>query len=395
MKHNREELISYITDLRRDFHRIPEVGNILPKTQARVCEELDKLGISYRKGSFDSSVIAVIEGAQPGKVVALRADMDALPIQEETGLPFSSEHDGAMHACGHDAHTAMVLGTAKVLSENREELKGTVKLIFQTGEETGTGAQLLIKDNVLSNPEVDAIFGLHIGSLASTEIPSGVIVSVPGPIMASFDEFNLTVKGRGCHGSTPEKGIDPIVIAANIVLALENIIAREISAANTAVLTIGKMQAGYAYNVIPETVTISGTTRTFDQKIREYLARRIGELSENIARAYGGECELDMVWHAAPVINDDELAKLAGDSAVEELGGDMVRREIPSPIMGGEDFAFFLLEKPGAYFFLSSANPDVPGATASHHNCKFTVDEAVMINGTETFIRIVENFLNK
>ena len=395
MKHNKEELKSYITGLRRELHRIPEIGNSLPKTQARVCEELDKLRIPYRKGSFDSSVIALIEGGKPGKVVALRADMDALPIQEETGLPYASENDGAMHACGHDAHTAMVLGAAKILSEHKAELNGSVKLLFQTGEETGTGSQLLIKDKALSDPEVDAIFGLHIGSLATTEIPSGVISAVPGPVLASFDEFILTVKGTGCHGSTPEKGKDPVVIAANIILALENIIAREISAADTAVVTIGKINAGYAYNVIPEKVTISGTTRSFDQETRKYIAKRIGEISENIARAYGGEASLNMVWHAAPVINDNAMAKLAGDAAAEVSGENMVRRSLLSPIMGGEDFAFYLLEKPGAYFFLSSANPDVPGATASHHNCKFTVDEDVMINGTETFIRIVEKFLNE
>ena len=390
-----KDLKDYIIGLRREFHRIPEEGNILPKTQARVCEELDKLGIPYKKGSEDSSIVALIEGGQPGKVIALRADMDALPIHEETGLPFASEHDGFMHACGHDTHMAMLLGAARILSEHKAELKGTVKLLFQTGEELANGSRFMLRDKCLSNPEVDAVFGLHIGSIAGTETPTGVVTAAPGPLMASYDKFVLNIQGTGCHGSTPEKGKDPVVIAANIVLALEEIIAREIAAPKPAVVTIGKINAGFAYNVIPGTVVIEGTTRALDEDTRQYLAKRIGEISENIAHAYGGECTMEMVWGAAPVVNNHEMAILAGDAAAQVVGEENVHRAIPAPIMGGEDFAYFLMEKPGAYLFLSSANPDIPGATAPHHNCKFTVDEDVLPYGTGTFVALVEKFLNK
>lgn len=389
------DLKDYIIGLRREFHQIPEEGTILPKTQARVCEELDKLGIPYTKGSKDSSITALIEGGQPGKVVALRADMDALPIKEETGLPFASKHDGFMHACGHDNHIAMLLGAAKVLSENKADLKGTVKLLFQTGEEQATGSRLMLADNVLSNPEVDAIFGMHIGSILDPNIPAGTVVAVQGPAMASYDKFILNIKGKGCHGSTPEKGVDPVVIAANIVLALEEIVAREVAAPKAAVVTIGVINAGFAYNVIPGEVHIEGTTRALEEEVRQFLAKRIGEISESIAKAYGGECTMEMVWGAAPVINNPEMGKLVADSAAQVVGEENVQRTRPAPNMAGEDFAYFLMEKPGAYFFLSSANPDVPGSQIAHHNCKFTVDEAVLSSGSATFVAIVENYLNK
>ncbi|MEG1642199.1 MAG: M20 family metallopeptidase [Synergistaceae bacterium] len=390
-----KDLKDYVVGLRRALHQIPEDGNDLPQTQAFVCAELDKLGIPYKKGTKDSSIVALIEGGKPGKVIALRSDMDALPVTEDTGLPFASKHEGKMHACGHDNHMAMLLGAAKILSENKADIKGTVKLLFQTGEELANGSRLMLADGALSNPEVDAVFGMHIGSILDPNIPAGTVIAVQGPAMASYDKFILDVKGVGCHGSTPEKGVDPVVIASNIILALEAVIAREVASTRPAVITIGKINAGFAYNVIPNEVHIEGTTRSLEEEVRQYLAKRIGEISQSVAKAYGGECKFEMVWGAAPVVNDPEMAKLVADSAAQVVGEEKVMRKRPAPNMAGEDFAYFLMEKPGAYFFLSSANPKVPGSQAPHHNPKFTVDEEVLTSGSGVFVALVENYLNK
>ena len=378
--------------LRREFHQIPELGEHLPETQARVCAELDAIGIPYKKNAVDSGVIGLIEGAQPGKVIALRADMDALPITEATGLLFASKHEGKMHACGHDAHITMLLGAARVLYEHSADLKGSVKLIFQTGEETCTGSKNMLKEDVLENPRVDAVFGMHIGSLIDPAIPAGKVIVTPGCSMASYDHFILRVTGTGCHGSTPEKGVDPIVVASNIVLALEEIIAREVASTKAAVVTIGQFHAGFAYNVIPNEVVIEGTTRALEEDVRQYLARRIGEIAQSVATAYRAQCEYEMIWGAPPVVNDPALAKLAANAASKVVGEENVITSRPAPNMAGEDFAYYLLERPGAFIFLSSANPakhtDVP-----HHNPRFDVDEDVLWKGSSVFVSIVKEYL--
>lgn len=387
-----KELQNDLVCLRREFHQIPEVGDHLPETQARVCAELDKMGIPYKKNTVDSGVIAMIEGGQPGKVIALRADMDALPITEGTGLSFASKHEGKMHACGHDTHITMLLGAAKVLNENKASLKGTVKLIFQTGEETCQGAKNMLKEGVLENPHVDAVFGMHIGSIIDPNIPAGNLIVVPGCCMASYDHFILKVKGTGCHGSTPEKGVDPIVAASNIVLALEEIVAREVASTKAAVVTIGQIHAGFAYNVIPNEVFIEGTTRALEEDVRQYLGKRIGEVAEGVAKAYRATCEYTMQWGAAPVVNDAAMAALAAEAATKVVGSDKVITTRPAPNMAGEDFAYYLMERPGAFMFLSSANhakhTDIP-----HHNPKFDIDEDVLWNGSGVFVSIVEEFL--
>lgn len=395
MNEKYKNIQEYVVALRRLFHQIPETGNELPKTQAMVCAELDKLGISYRKGNLDSSVIATIEGSTPGKVVALRADMDALPVFEKTGLSFESEHIGKMHACGHDAHMAMLLGAAKILSEHRDEIKGTVKLLFQTGEEIVNGAAIMVKDKALENPDVDAVFGMHVGSILDPNIPSGTVVAMAGPVMAACDRFELKILGHGCHGSTPEKGIDPVVIAANVVLALQTIISRSISATKTAVLTIGSINGGDTYNVIPGSVSMSGTLRTFDEETRKFIGHRIGEVASGVAATYGGSCEYEMHWGSSAVINPEDMATLVAEAAAEVIGEEQVMTSRPSPNMGGEDFSCFLAEKPGAYFFLSSANPDVKGSQLPHHNEGFTVDESVLGSGSEVFVNIAHKYLNR
>ena len=238
------ELQPELIRIRRELHQIPEVGDVLPKTRAYVEDKLREYGIAFTENTHDSGLIAVINGDKPGRTIALRADMDALPITEENDVDYRSCHEGAMHACGHDSHMAMLLGAGKVLNEHRSELCGSVRLFFQTNEEGSRGAERMVKDGCMEG--VDAVFGTHIGCIVSKDIPSGTVIVAPGCCMASFDKFIIRIKGLGCHGSTPEKGVDPINIAAHIVINLQEVIAREIAAVKPAVLTIGMINAGFA-----------------------------------------------------------------------------------------------------------------------------------------------------
>ncbi len=385
-----EKLQDYIVGIRRELHKIPELGKDLPETQALICAELDKLGIEYRKNKGDSGIIGEIKGGAPGKTLLLRADIDGLPIKEDTGLPFSSEHEGRMHACGHDSHAAMLLGALKVLNGHKNELKGNVRFVFQTAEEISKGAQVAVEEGVLDG--VDAVFGTHIGCILGPNFPSGDLSVVPGCCMASFDRFIITVKGNGCHGSTPEKGVDPISIACNIVLSLQEIVAREIAGTKPSVLTVGMINGGFAYNVIPSEVKIEGTIRAIEEPVRQQLAKRIEEISKNIAAAFRGSVDFLMDWGAPPVINDEEMAALAAKAAAKVIGAEHVKTTQSAPNMGGEDFAYYLAEKPGAFMFLSSADhakhSDVP-----HHNPKFMLDEDVFWKGSAVFVSIAEDFL--
>lgn len=385
-----KELQSYIVSVRRELHQVPEIGTNLPGTQAIIARELDQMGVSYKKNQRDSGIIGEIKGAHPGKTILLRADIDGLPITEATGVDYTSKHESCMHACGHDAHGAMLLGALKILQENRDTLKGIVRFVFQTGEEICRGARLAIEEGVLDG--VDNVFGLHIGSIAGADVPAGTLVAVPGCCMASFDRFILRIRGVGCHGSTPEKGVDPIMIAANIALSLQEILAREIPAMSPAVLTLGKIAGGAAYNVIPGEVVIEGTTRALDDGVRKYLAKRIGEISKSVAEAYRGSCELEMDWGAPPVVNDPAMTELAQNAAGKALGREHVMTSL-APLMGGEDFAYYLTERPGAFMFLSSANPE-KHTDGPHHNSKFNIDEDVLYMGSAAFVSIVEEYFH-
>ena len=386
-----EALQDELVAMRRELHQIPELGKDLPETRAYVLAKLDALGIPYELSDVDSSIIAYINKGKPGKVVALRADMDALPILEATGVDYASKHEGCMHACGHDTHTTMLLGAAKVLNAHKDELNGEVRLLFQTAEEQSKGAQIVVANGGVKG--ADAVFGTHIGTILSKDIPSGTIIVCPGPVMASFDRFVIKVKGVGCHGSTPEKGIDPVNVAAHIVLGLEAINAREFNACVPVVITIGIIRGGAAYNAIPSEVLIEGTTRALDEAVRQKLARRIGEIARCTAEAYGATVDYEMDWGAPPVVNYPAMAAFAGDCAKEILGEDYVITHVEHPNMGGEDFAYYLAEVPGAFMFLSSAN-HAKGTDVAHHNPKFNVDEDVFWKGSAAFVNIAEKFLN-
>ncbi len=380
-----------IVDIRRSLHQIPEVGIHLPETAAYVAKKLDEDGVPYQLSQKDSGIIATVTGGQPGKTVALRADMDGLPITEDTGLEFSSRHPGCMHGCGHDTHMAMLLGAVKVLKAHQAELRGTVRFLFQTAEELAKGAPIMVENGGVDG--ADAVFGTHIGTIIDKSIPAGTFIITPGCCMASFDRFVVKIQGQGCHGSSPEKGVDPVNIAAHVVLALQSINAREFNACVPVVVTIGSIHGGSQYNIIPNEVTIEGTTRTLDDQVRQKVARRIGEIAQNTAAAFGGSAVLEMDWGAPPVVNDEKLAAFAADAAMDVLGQDHVITSVPYPNMGGEDFAYYLQKVPGVYMFLSSANPALH-TDVSHHNPKFNVDESVLWKGSAVFVSIAEKFLN-
>ena len=333
------------------------------------------LGGPYKKGTVDFFE---------------RKDMDALPIEEKTGLPFSSEHKGRMHACGHDAHIAMLLGAARELIAARERFSGTVRLIFQTGEEIARGAREIIDDGCMDG--VDAVFGMHIGTLLGEKYPSGTLIVPNGCCMASFDRFVLRVRGYGCHGSSPEKGIDPILIASNIVLALQSIVSREIPAAMPAVLSLGKIEGGTQYNLIPDEVTLEGTTRALRPDVREKLARRLEEIASRTAEVYGGQCRCHIDLGAPPLINDEDLSALAVEAIRQAMPTVPVSDRIDVPNMGGEDFAHYLQHTRGAYLFLSTFSHE-KGTDIPHHNERFDIDESVLWEGSAAFAAIAQRAL--
>ena len=383
-----EALQADIVSFRRALHQIPELGHDLPRTQAYLRQQLDSMGVSYTLSPVDSSLWGEIEGGKPGKTVLLRADTDALPIQEQTGLSCSSQIDGMMHACGHDAHAAMLLGALQVLQTNREHLSGKVRFVFQAAEECVSGAQKVVEQGVCNG--VDAVFGCHIGNLIDPTIPSGTFTVCPGNVMASADCFFLTVQGKGCHGSTPEKGIDPVTIASHIVINLQEVLARELPAAQAVSLTVGRIQGGQIYNIIPEQVEIDGTLRAHDPATREYVLQRIEEIAKATAALFRGSCHVRIRRATDAVINPPQLTALA-QQAIEKVAGEGFLQTSMTPSMGSEDFSCYQKEVPGVFYFLSSAADE--RTRIPHHNPRFDIDESVLWKGSAALVALAEDFL--
>lgn len=385
-----ESLQEQLVSLRRELHKVPELGIDLPRTRALICAALDNWGVPYTLSGLDSAVLGEIHGGKPGKTLLLRADIDALPIQEENPVDYRSTHPGKMHACGHDAHAAMLLGAIKVLHDNRDKLSGSVKFVFQTAEETVDGAVKAIQAGALDN--VDAVFGCHIGNLLGPGLPAGTFSIAPGCVMASVDSFKITVHGKGCHGSSPEKGVDPITIASHIVINLQEILAREIAAVHPTALTIGYIRGGDAANIVPDTAELGGTLRALAPSNRAFVLRRIQEIAASTAALFRGSCIFETVCGAKPVENDPAMAALAARAAKKVVGEDFVQTSFPSN-MGSEDFSEYLALRPGAFYFLSSAADDA--TRVPHHNPRFSIDESVLWKGSAVFVSIAEAFLNK
>lgn len=366
-----------VVELRRAIHRRPELGFEEHETSALVERELDALGIEHRRVAT-TGVIGVIRGALPGRVVGLRADMDALPITERTGLPFASEIPGKMHACGHDAHAAMLLGAAHVLQAMRGTLHGTVVLLFQPAEEGPGGAEPMIAQGALKDPDVEAVAMLHV----DPRIAPGEISITPGPVNASADELFITVRGKGGHGAYPHTSVDAIPAASAVVLALQNIAAREVDPLKSVVVTVGTIAGGYRNNIIADEVQMSGTLRAHDPAIRDGLDARVHRIVEHVAAAYGATAEVRIVRGYPPVVNDEQLAQGFAQFMRAQTG---VRVERLAPTMGGEDFAYFAQAVPGVHVRLGirseAAQSVYPG-----HSAEFRIDEAALPAGVRTLV---------
>lgn len=385
-----KDALNQVIEWRRALHQIPEIGINLPKTSAYVCEQLDKLGVSYKKGvGLDSAIVATIKGEKGnGKTIALRADMDALPVKEETGLEFASKSEN-MHACGHDGHTSILLGTVKVLNDIKNQFAGKVVFIFQPGEETSEGAYPMIKAGCLEN--VDAIMGIHIGHISAEGKP-GTALFNKGAMMACLDKWTMKIKGIGSHGAYPHNSHDPVVMTGNIISALQTIVSRELDPVDPGVITIGKISGGTTYNVIPGEVELEGTARAVNQETREFIAKRIEEVANLVANASRGEIEYKYKFGAPPLVNDESFTNNVIESAKKVLGEENIQI-MSKPVMGGEDFAYYLNEIPGTFVFLSTPL-EIDGIYYPHHNAKFAIDEKYFDRGISLFTQSALDFLN-
>jgi amidohydrolase len=382
------QLRDYVISARRRIHEQPELSFQEEKTAAYVAEELRSIGYEAQIGIGGHGVRAILEGGRPGKTIALRADMDALPIQEDNELPFRSRHPGVMHACGHDSHTAMLLAAAGALRPMAPNLQGKVVFLFQPAEELPPGgAQAMIAAGALTNPEVDAIFGLHQG----VAFDVGKMAIVSGPRSASSDSFHITVLGRGGHAAMPHRTVDPIAVSGLLITALQQIVSRQITPMQPAVLTIGSVHGGTKENVIPDEVTLAGTVRTFDPAIRRDIPRRLDAIVKGITAAHGATYRLDYNLGYPVLINDPAMAALARRAAERVFGaGNVVSSE---PAMAAEDFSYYLQHAPGAF---CSLGVGTPGSTdrPSSHSPRFILDEDGLPYGVAFYLSLVEMFLS-
>ena len=396
------EIEGKLIEWRRDFHQNPELSNREFKTAEKIAKHLTDIGLQVETNIAKTGVVAILEGDQPGKVIAIRADIDGLPVTERNDLDFKSEvkttflntETGVMHACGHDTHIAILMATAEVLSKHKDKIKGRIKFIFQPAEEGPPpgeegGAKLMIKEGVLENPKVDAIFGLHINS----QTPVGTIKYKTGGIMASVERFVINVRGKQTHGSQPWSGVDPILISAKIIDGLQTIISREAELTNeAAVITVGKITSGTRFNIIPESSEMIGTVRTLDPKMREMIETRMKEMVEGIAKAYGGEASIIFQNNTSITYNDEALTAQILPSLQTVAGEENVI--IMKATTGGEDFSFFQEKVPGVYFFLGGMTAG-NSESFPHHTPDFMIDESGLLLGVKAFTQISIDYLNQ
>ncbi|MBO3761297.1 amidohydrolase [Ciceribacter sp. L1K22] len=370
---------------RRYLHQIPEIGLSEFKTSDFVAEQLSTMGYEVARGLGKTGVVATLRNGTSRRSVGIRADFDALPILEETGAEYTSTHPGVMHACGHDGHTAMLLGAARILAE-RKSFDGTVHLIFQPAEENFGGARIMMDDGLFNKFPCDAIFALH----NDPSMPFGQFAFREGPIMASADECKITVVGRGGHGAEPQEAADPIVAGASIIMALQTVISRNIHPLQSAVITVGAFNSGIASNVIPERAEMKLTIRALDDNVRDELERRIRLIAEAQAASYGVSVEIDYERGYPPTINHKSETDYVRQLAMRFAGGEHVV-DMPQPIMGSEDFAFMLQERPGTYFFLGTAKTENDPPL---HHPKFDFNDDILPTGTAFWVELVEDYLS-
>ena len=369
---------------RREFHENPELSWKEVRTGNRICEELTKMNIELKRIA-KTGVLGILKGDKPGKTVALRSDMDALPIKEANDVPYKSKNEGIMHACGHDGHIAMLLGAAKILSLMKNEIEGTVKFIFQPAEEEIQGALKIIKEGAVKG--VDAILGIHLWA----DLASGKVSLEPGPRMASTDRLKITIRGKGGHGAMPHQGVDAIVAASAVVMNLQSIVSREISPLEPAVVTIGKFHGGERFNIISEEVLMEGNTRCFDPQIRDKFPSMIERVIKETAKAYRAEGELEYILGTPPVINNFQISQIASRAITKNFGGESVVKF--EKVTAGEDFAFYGQEAPSVMALVGARN-ESKGAMYPHHHKKFNIDEDALTIGTTLYSQFALDFLN-
>jgi hippurate hydrolase len=387
------EIQNDLAVVRRHIHQEPEIGLDLPKTQAKILAALDGLGLEISTGKSLSSVTAVLRGGESEKTVLLRADMDALPVTELADLPYKSQIDGVMHACGHDLHVAMLIGAAKLLTKNKSKINGDVVFMFQPGEEGFDGAGHMIKEGVLSasGRKADATYGLHV---MSSSIPTGSFTTKPGTMMASSDELHVTVVGMGGHGSQPHTAKDPIPVAAEMVSALQLLITRSFSAFDPVVITVGQFHAGTKANIIPDTAEFQATIRTFSAENRSRIQVEAVRLCKSIAEGYGLKAEVEVVEQYPVTINNDAHAQFLGRVAAELFGNEGYM-DMPNPIAGAEDYSRVLEEVPGSYAFLGASVDQDFTKSEVNHSPRAQFDDAVLYQGTALLSELAVRSLNE
>jgi amidohydrolase len=384
-----QKYFTYTRDMRRDFHLHPELGHQEIRTAGIVARELQALGLEVSTGVGKTGVVAMIEGSKPGPVLLLRADMDALPILEQTGAEYASQTPGVMHACGHDGHTAILLTVAKMLHGIRAELPGSIKLVFQPAEEGQGGAEGMLADGVLDNPKVDVTLGLHLWN----EQPVGWLGLATGPTMAGTEIFKVRISGKGGHGAIPHLAVDPILAGAQVVSALQSIVSRNVAPLQAAVVTVTTFHAGEAFNVIPPYVDLSGTIRTFDLGVRETVLRRFNEIVTGVAEGMGCKAEIEHTRMTPALINDPRTTAIAQEVAARFFPESQVTTTGPLT-MGGEDFAFMMEKVPGLFMFVGSANAE-KGLNYGHHHPKFDFDEASLPRAAALMASVAVELLHR
>ncbi len=381
-----KELEQETVETRRDFHRHPEIAFEEVRTSGIVAERLESLGLEVRRNVGQTGVVGVLETGKPGRTVLARADMDALPVFEERDSAYRSTVDGKMHACGHDGHTAVLLSVAKLLTERKDELSGKVVFIFQPAEEKVGGAKAMLKDGALQDFTPDASIGLHL----SSEHPTGTVALRAGPAMAATDSFTLVVRGHGGHAAKPQETVDPVLIAAHIVVGLQSLVSRETDPLDQAVISVTAVHGGTAHNIIPESVELRGTLRTFLKETRSSLQERIETYAQGVAKSHRGEAELTWIGTSPAVVNDAAMTERVRSLAREVVGEERVLE--PNPIMGGDDMALWLEQAPGCYFFVG-ARDESRGINKPHHHPQFDIDEASLSLAVELLSKGVLDYL--
>ncbi|MCT4606155.1 MAG: M20 family metallopeptidase [Marinisporobacter sp.] len=385
MKELAQKNKQYIIDLRREFHKYPEPSWKEVRTSKRIKEELDKMQIPYISVA-GTGVVATIEGKNKGKTVALRADIDALQVNEANDVSYKSQNEGIMHACGHDGHGAMLLGAAKILNESKERINGTVKLFFQPAEELAEGAEKMVQEGVMEG--VDGVFGIHLWS----DLPCGTVSVEEGPRMASADLFKIKVVGKGGHGSLPHQGVDAVVVASAIVMDLQSVVSREISPLESAVVSVGKFVGGTRFNVIADEAVLEGTTRCFNNQIRKDFPKMLERIAKNTAASYRAEAELEYTPGTPATINEVVCSRVAEKSVEKLLGKEgIIKME---KVTGGEDFAMYLEKAPGTIAFVGVRNEEKE-ADYPHHHPRFNMDEDALPIGSALYAQFATDFLNE